>query len=120
MSENFIEGIARRAQKMRAPCPFALFSDAISNPSCCPCQRQHNNRLVSVLGELCLGLLVDLGALLGIGQLSPGGLLPLVVGSTLDFTSLLESTVSVSGIPTAYNLIETHLSTTSLYFQPNS
>jgi len=64
----------------------------ISKPSCCPFQRQSNhNRLVTVLGELSLGLLVDLGALLGVRQLSPGGLLPLVVGGTLDFTSLLES-----------------------------
>ena len=47
--------------------------------------------LVSVRGELRLDLVVDLGALLGLGQRTAGGLLALVVSSTLDLSALLES-----------------------------
>lgn len=47
--------------------------------------------LVSVLGQLRLGLLVDLGALLSLGKVSPCSLLALVVCGTLDFPPLLKS-----------------------------
>lgn len=47
--------------------------------------------LVAVLSQLRLGLLVNLGTLLSIRQLSAGDLLALVVCSSLDLSSLLES-----------------------------
>ena len=51
---------------------------------------RQDNDLVSELGELLLGLVVDLGVLLRLRQLPPHSLLPLVVCGTLDFSPLLE------------------------------
>lgn len=53
-----------------------------------PTLRPH---LVSVGSELGLDLLVDLGALLGLGERTASSLLALVVGGTLDLSALLES-----------------------------
>lgn len=52
--------------------------------------------LVAVRSELLLGLVIDLGGLLGLGQLPPCCLLALVVCSTLDLSSLLESVATKS------------------------
>lgn len=54
------------------------------------------NRLVSQLGQLALDLVVNLGGLLGLGELSSDGLLALVVCRTLNLASLLESVIDVS------------------------
>ena len=51
--------------------------------------------LVTVRSELGLDLVVDLGGLLGLGERTASGLLALVVGSTLDLSSLLESVCTV-------------------------
>ncbi|KAI6771083.1 hypothetical protein HG531_009938 [Fusarium graminearum] len=49
------------------------------------------NSLVAVVGKSLGGLLLDSGVLLGIGQLSGGNLLALVVGGTLGLSSLLQT-----------------------------
>ncbi len=64
------------------------FCSAVSIPKDQHCRR----RLVAVFGELLLRLLVHLGVLLGIDQMSPCRLLALVVCRTLDLSPLLEST----------------------------
>jgi len=55
--------------------------------------------LVTELSQLALDLLVDLGALLGIGEVSSGGLLAGVVSGTLDLSSLLKSGNNVLVLP---------------------
>ena len=84
--------------------------------------------LVTELSELSLGLLVDLGALLGIGKVSSGSLLAGVVCGTLNLSSLLKSVnitnqyISCAQIPALqpYSIKYTNLATTSWYFQPTS
>ena len=61
--------------------------------------------LVAVLLELLLGLVVHVGVLLGIDELAGERLLALVVGSTLDFSPLLESVVWLVSI---FPQISTH------------
>jgi len=55
--------------------------------------------LVTELSELSLGLLVDLGALLGIGKVSSGSLLASVVCGTLNLSSLLKSGNNILVLP---------------------
>ena len=76
--------------------------------------------LVTVLGELSLCLLVNLGVLLCVGKLPLRSLLALVVRGALDFSPLLESVYSSAIRATSARACLTDLSTTSLYFQPNS
>ena len=52
--------------------------------------------LVAVLRQLLLDLVVNRSSLLRLCQLSPGSLLSLVVCSTLNFPSLLESVTNIS------------------------
>lgn len=49
------------------------------------------HRLVSELSELLLGVLVDLGAVLGLEKLLTGSNLALVVCGALDLSPLLET-----------------------------
>lgn len=50
--------------------------------------------LVTVGGKGLGDLAVDLGGLLGLGEIPPGGLLALVVGRALGLSTLLESIVT--------------------------
>jgi hypothetical protein len=50
----------------------------------------YGSRLVSVSLEGLDRLVIDLGVLLALGELSAGGLLALVVGSTLGLSALLQ------------------------------
>jgi len=103
-------------------CLPSLFVMLSAYPHAVRSNARQYNHLVAVLGKLRSGLLVDLGVLLRIRKLSPCSLLPLVVRGALDLSPLLES----AGVMSATNRMqrsrysETHLSTTSLYFQPNS
>lgn len=76
--------------------------------------------LVSVLSKLALGLFVNRCRLLSVGELAAGGLLALVVCAALNLSPLLESgTISI--VPwDAEGKGNTHLATTSWYFQPTS
>lgn len=74
--------------------------------------------LVSVLSKLALGLVSNGGRLLGMDQLAPGGLLALVVCSTLNLSPLLKS--SLVSCNSQNRELDTHLATTSWYFQPTS
>jgi hypothetical protein len=58
-----------------------------------PHTTNNNNHtcLVAQLSQLSLDLVVNLGSLLGLSELSSDGLLALVVCSTLDLPPLLES-----------------------------
>jgi hypothetical protein len=78
--------------------------------------------LVTVLGELLADLGVDGCALLGVDELLLESTLALVVGRALDLSPLLEpKRWSVSKPSLSINAVsKTYLSTTSLYFQPNS
>lgn len=83
--------------------------------------------LVAELLESLGGLVVDLGALLGLGKLASGELLALVVGGALGLAALLESTKQLGTQGALFRearasaLIEpTYLATTSSYFQPTS
>jgi len=80
----------------------------------------HIHNLVSVLGQLLLDLLIHVGGLLCLGELSPGSLLSLVVCGTLDLSPLLESVFHCQYIPEILMSCITHLATTSWYFQPTS
>ena len=57
------------------------------------------NSLVAVVGKSLGGLLLDSGVLLGIGQLSGGNLLALVVGGTLGLSSLLQTGNDILVLP---------------------
>lgn len=78
--------------------------------------------LVPELRQLLLGVLANVGALLGIGQHLPRRLLALVVRLSLDFPPLLESVIRLATIPSSPNppTCEAYLATTSWYFHPNS
>lgn len=78
--------------------------------------------LVTVLGELLLDLGVDGCALLGVDELLLESPLALVVGGALDLSPLLEPEILLVSKLFQFADIssKTYLSTTSLYFQPNS
>jgi hypothetical protein len=65
-----------------------------------PHTTNNNNHtcLVAQLSQLSLDLIVNLGSLLSLGELSSNGLLALVVGSALNLPPLLESRVYRSAI----------------------
>ena len=75
--------------------------------------------LVTVLSQLLLGLVINLCALLGIGQLSSCSLLACVVCSALDLPSLLKSIKrQILSLYSSDHV--TYLATTSWYFHPTS
>jgi len=78
--------------------------------------------LVAELLQLLLGLVVDAGARLRVGQLLPCRLLALVVCLALDFPPLLESGQTLASTDPYHHvhITRTYLATTSWYFQPNS
>lgn len=78
-------------------------------------------RLVAEGLEGLRRLLVDLGVLLGVGDLALSDLLALVVSGTLGLAALLKSVaVLVERSIENWCRRETHLATTSWYFQPTS
>ena len=76
--------------------PLIIFNHIVPNTAC-PTTTDtittDRNRLVSQLGQLALDLVVNLGGLLGLGELSSDGLLALVVCRTLNLASLLKSMI---------------------------
>jgi len=75
--------------------------------------------LVAVRGQLLLGLVVHLCALLGLRQLLLSLLLALVVRLAVDFPPLLEPVQRSVCAKDRWRDV-TYLATTSWYFQPNS
>ena len=92
----------------------------------CASLRNPTNGLVSERLELFLHLAIHIRALLRVHELLPECLLALVVRRALDFSPLLEpAIITLANQLTPHNLPYplrsiTYLSTTSLYFQPNS
>ena len=79
--------------------------------------------LVAILSELALGLAVHVRTLLRLGKVAASGLLALVVCLALDLPPLLESVENkllVSTLIWVPRMVDTHLATTSWYFQPTS
>ena len=106
-----------------------LFHTFAKNTAPSPLRQNHAVRpsasrkhLVAVLGELLPDLGVDGCALLGVDELLLESALALVVGGALDLSPLLEPVMLVSIQASLSESIksQTYLSTTSLYFQPNS
>lgn len=84
-------------------------------------EQTKSRQLVAEASEGLLRLAVDLGVLLGVGQLSLSELLALVVCGTLGLAALLKSdSESVKHVHPVRTEGSTHLSTTSWYFQPTS
>lgn len=88
-----------------------------------------HERLVSVVRQLRLSLIINLRSLLSLRELFPSCLLPLVICSALNFSSLLQSVAFVSSllwfvatlsVRHAASRCCAYRATTSWYFHPTS
>lgn len=81
----------------------------------------NHQALVSILGQLLLGIFIHLG-IRSFRKLSSCCLLPLVIRGTLDLSPLLKSACHVSMFRTLVVFFSdpSYLATTSWYFQPTS